>query len=87
VITDGRFFSYNSFSAIGASSAAHRICRFSRLSDDSIGSLPVFECANGDEPRYDVRVLSEKGGLVRSSSGLSVDTEALGDPSFDTLII
>jgi transcriptional regulator GlxA family with amidase domain len=53
----------------------------------ALAPLPVFECANDYAPRYDVRVLSEKGGLVRSSSGLSVDTEALGDPSFDTLII
>jgi transcriptional regulator GlxA family with amidase domain len=55
----------------------------------TLAALPVFECANlpPNERRYDVRVLSENGGLVRSSIGLSVDTEAWGDPSFDTLIV
>jgi transcriptional regulator GlxA family with amidase domain len=55
----------------------------------TLAALPVFECANlqPNERRYDVRVLSEHGGLVRSSSGLTVDTEAWGDPSFDTLIV
>jgi transcriptional regulator GlxA family with amidase domain len=55
----------------------------------TLAALPVFECANfpPNECRYDVRVLSENGGLVRSSSGLTVDTEAWGDPSFDTLIV
>jgi transcriptional regulator GlxA family with amidase domain len=55
----------------------------------TLAALPVFECANlpPNEPRYDVHVLSESGGLVRSSSGLSVDTEAWGNPSFDTLIV
>jgi transcriptional regulator GlxA family with amidase domain len=55
----------------------------------TLAALPVFECANlpPNETRYDVHVLSESGGLVRSSSGLSVDTEAWGNPSFDTLIV
>jgi transcriptional regulator GlxA family with amidase domain len=55
-----------------------------------LAALPVFECANfplNGPPRYDVRVLSEHGGLVRSSSGLTVETEAWGNPSFDTLIV
>jgi transcriptional regulator GlxA family with amidase domain len=56
----------------------------------TLAALPVFECANfplNGPPRYDVRVLSEHGGLVRSSSGLTVETEAWGNPSFDTLIV
>jgi transcriptional regulator GlxA family with amidase domain len=55
----------------------------------TLAAMPVFEVANlpPNECRYDVRVLSENGGLVRSSSGLSVHTEAWGDPSFDTLIV
>ncbi|AWI88048.1 GlxA family transcriptional regulator [Methylorubrum aminovorans] len=40
------------------------------------------------EPAYDVRVLSETGGLVRSGVGPSVDTERLSDPSaFDTILV
>jgi transcriptional regulator GlxA family with amidase domain len=55
----------------------------------TLAALPVFECANlsPDGLRYDVRVFSEVGGLVKSSCGVSVDTEAWGNPSFDTLII
>jgi transcriptional regulator GlxA family with amidase domain len=36
---------------------------------------------------YDLHFLSEHGGLVRSSCGLTVDTEAFGDPAFDTIIV
>src|SRR5271155_1979963 len=35
---------------------------------------------------YDLHFLSEHGGPVRSSSGLSVETKAFGDPAFDTII-
>jgi transcriptional regulator GlxA family with amidase domain len=38
-------------------------------------------------PHYDIHLLSELGGPVRSSSGLIVETEAFGDPSFDTIIV
>jgi transcriptional regulator GlxA family with amidase domain len=37
--------------------------------------------------RYDLHLLSEHGGPVRSSCGLTVETEAFGDPTFDTLIV
>ena len=37
--------------------------------------------------RYDLHLLSEHGGPVRSSCGLTVETEAFGDPAFDTLIM
>jgi transcriptional regulator GlxA family with amidase domain len=37
--------------------------------------------------RYDLHLLSEHGGPVRSSCGLTVETEAFGDPAFDTLIV
>ena len=38
-------------------------------------------------PHYDIHLLSELGGPVRSSAGLIVETEAFGDPSFDTIIV
>jgi transcriptional regulator GlxA family with amidase domain len=38
-------------------------------------------------PHYDLHLLSEHGGPVRSSSGLTVETEAFGDPAFDTIIV
>src|SRR5260221_3154777 len=38
-------------------------------------------------PHYDLHMLSEHGGLVRSSCGLTVETEAFGDPAFDTIIV
>jgi transcriptional regulator GlxA family with amidase domain len=38
-------------------------------------------------PHYDIHLLSEHGGPVRSSSGLTVETEAFGDPAFDTIIV
>jgi transcriptional regulator GlxA family with amidase domain len=37
--------------------------------------------------RYNLHLLSEHGGPVRSSCGLTVETEAFGDPTFDTLIV
>lgn len=40
------------------------------------------------ESAYDVRVLSETGGLVRSGVGPSIDTERLSDPfAFDTILV
>ena len=55
----------------------------------SVGALSVFEYANKemDEPVYDVRLLSETGGSIRSSIGVSVETEPFGDTIFDTLIV
>lgn len=55
----------------------------------SLASLPAFEFANlpPAQPHYEVHVLSEHGGLVRSSCGLTVDTETFGDPAFDTIIV
>src|SRR6266702_4434505 len=55
----------------------------------SLAALPVFEFANmpPQEPLYDVHILSENGGPIRSSGGLIVETEAFCDPSFDTLIV
>jgi transcriptional regulator GlxA family with amidase domain len=55
----------------------------------SFAALSVFEFANKEmgEPAYDVRVLSETGGSIRSSIGISVATEPFDDTNFDTLIV
>jgi len=49
----------------------------------------VFELAemSPDPPHYDLHLLSEHGGPLRSSSGLIVETKAFGDPAFDTIIM
>lgn len=55
----------------------------------SLSTLSVFECANmlAQEPLYDLHILSEKGGPIRTSSGLTLETEAFGETDFDTLIV
>jgi transcriptional regulator GlxA family with amidase domain len=55
----------------------------------SLAVLSVFEFANKEigEPVYDVRLLSEIGGSIRSSIGVSVETEPFDDTNFDTLIV
>jgi transcriptional regulator GlxA family with amidase domain len=55
----------------------------------TFAAVAVFEVANKtlDEPRYDICLLSEMGGLVRSSVGALVQTEPFGDGRFDTLIV
>ena len=55
----------------------------------SFAALSVFEFANivAEETVYDVQVLSEHGGWVKSSTGLAVETAAFGSPRFDTLIV
>jgi transcriptional regulator GlxA family with amidase domain len=55
----------------------------------SLAALSVFEFANKEmgEPVYDVRLLSETGGPVRSSIGFTVATEPFDDTNFDTLIV
>jgi len=52
-------------------------------------AIAVFEFANRamGEPVYDVRLLSETGGAIRSSAGVSVATEPFDDAKFDTLIV
>ncbi len=50
-------------------------------------SLSVFELANHPAPgHYDLRLISEHGGNVRSSLGYSVSTEAFSETPFDTVI-
>ncbi len=55
----------------------------------SLAALSVFEFANKEmgEPVYDVHLLSETGGSVRSSIGISVATEPFGNTNLDTLIV
>jgi transcriptional regulator GlxA family with amidase domain len=52
-------------------------------------AVSVFEFANVavGETLYDVQLLSEAGGPVRSSVGVVVETQALDDAGFDTLIV
>ncbi len=55
----------------------------------SFGAMSVFETANAALGRtyYDVRLLSETGGAVRSSIGVVVETTAFAESELDTLII
>jgi transcriptional regulator GlxA family with amidase domain len=55
----------------------------------TFAAMAVFEVANKtlDEPLYDLRLLSEMGGLIRSSVGALVQTEPFGVERFDTLIV
>jgi transcriptional regulator GlxA family with amidase domain len=54
-----------------------------------LAAAGVFEVANllADRKTYDVMLLSERGGSVLSSSGITVNTQPFADPAFDTLII
>ncbi|PMZ87154.1 MULTISPECIES: GlxA family transcriptional regulator [unclassified Pseudomonas] len=49
----------------------------------------AFELANsaGDEPLYRIALLSESGGLVQTSAGFAVQTEAFDQRTFDTLLV
>jgi transcriptional regulator GlxA family with amidase domain len=55
----------------------------------SLAPISVFEMANETAKKtfYDVRMLSEFGGLVRTSIGITIGTEAFDEPDFDTLIV
>jgi transcriptional regulator GlxA family with amidase domain len=55
----------------------------------SLAALTAFEIVNlpPADQRYDIHLLSEHGGPVRSSSGMMLETEAFGDPAFDTVIV
>ena len=51
--------------------------------------MPVFELANAlsGQPYYVLHFLSEKGGLVATSAGMSVQTERFDRRHLDTLIV
>jgi transcriptional regulator GlxA family with amidase domain len=55
----------------------------------SFAALSAFEIANqqAGQPVYDVRILSELGGNVTTSIGMSIGTEAFDETVFDTLIV
>src|SRR5712671_3707309 len=55
----------------------------------SASALSVFELANMEigEPVYEVHLLSETGGSIRSSIGIGVATEPFDDTNFDTLLV
>src|SRR5262245_50655072 len=55
----------------------------------SFAAVSVFEVTNlhFEEQVYDVRLLSEKGGSVRTSIGVSVNTDPFDDGELDTLIV
>ena len=55
----------------------------------SLAAVPVFELANAlrKTPVYDVRLISEAGGAMLSSGGVSVQTEALGQQRYDTILV
>ena len=54
-----------------------------------LAALTVFEFANGlqKELCYEFAALSLEGGLIKSSTGIVVDTQAIGWGSYDTLLI
>ena len=55
-----------------------------------LAALTVFEMGNLElaQPRYGVELVSEAGGLVRSSAGVAVQTAPLGrGGAFDTLLV
>jgi transcriptional regulator GlxA family with amidase domain len=55
----------------------------------NLAPLAAFELVRlpSAQSQYEIHLLSEHGGPVRSSSGLAVETTAFGDPRFDTLIV
>lgn len=62
---------------------------FPGLSIMGLAAVPAFELANlADEPApYDIRFISEHGGSVRTSAGMSVETEPFGEAALDTLVV
>ena len=54
-----------------------------------VAAVTLFELAtrHAAHDGYDARLLSEHGGIVTSSSGVGVVTEAFGEPRFHTLIV
>ncbi|MFM0073371.1 GlxA family transcriptional regulator [Paraburkholderia sediminicola] len=52
-------------------------------------AISVFELANleAGQPEYQVEVISESGGMVRSSAGVEIATKAFGDPAYDTVVV
>ncbi len=55
----------------------------------AFAAVSAFEIANqqAGKPVYDVRMLSETGGLIKTSIGMSIGSEAFDDTPYDTLIV
>jgi transcriptional regulator GlxA family with amidase domain len=55
----------------------------------AFAALSVFEVANqqAGKPVYDVRILSEAGGSIRTSVGMSIESAAFDATVYDTLIV
>ena len=55
----------------------------------SLSTATVFEVSNivAKEELYQLHVISETGGAVRTSIGAAVETEPFGDTAFDTVIV
>ncbi|GGD77999.1 GlxA family transcriptional regulator [Caballeronia grimmiae] len=55
----------------------------------SLAALTAFELANMPQrgPCYEVHLLSPHGGPLESSGGMTLQTEAFGEPEFDTIIV
>ncbi len=55
----------------------------------ALAVVTVFETANmlEEHPLYEVRFLSERGGPVATSSGMTIGSEPFSDEAFDTLLI
>jgi transcriptional regulator GlxA family with amidase domain len=53
------------------------------------GAVAAFDVANKQAGKalYDLRVLSEEGGLLAATSGMQVMTDAFGEDAYDTLIV
>jgi transcriptional regulator GlxA family with amidase domain len=62
---------------------------FPRFQMMIFAAMTVFEVANSvaKDTIYKMHLLSENGGPIRSSAGFSVDTEAFGKKTFDTVLI
>lgn len=59
------------------------------LSTTALAVVMPFEVANSvaDEPSYGLHFVSEAGGRVRTSSGLSLETEPIMELAFHTLLV
>jgi transcriptional regulator GlxA family with amidase domain len=55
----------------------------------NLAALSVFEYANhmAGKPLYEMCMISENGGPIRSSTGMTVETEVFDNRAFDTLIV
>nr|WP_137828434.1 GlxA family transcriptional regulator [Methylobacterium sp. L1A1] len=62
---------------------------FPGLSIMGLAAVPAFELANlaDEQAPYDIRLISEHGGPIRTSAGMSVETEPFGEAAFDTLVV